>query len=54
MTLEAKELQTIRGGAINITAAFLSAAVRGYSLLFEMGQAVGSALHRAFSTRNRC
>lgn len=54
MTLEANELMNVKGGSVNLTAAFLSAVVRGYTLLFEMGQAVGSALHRAFSVRNRC
>ena len=43
--LEEKELLQIIGG-INITASFLSAIVRGVSTIYEIGQAVGSALRR--------
>ena len=44
MNLEEHQLKKIYGGAI--TAAFLSAVVRGMNLLLELGRSIGSAINR--------
>ena len=49
ITLENKELYTIRGGAFNYT--MLNAIARAASTIFSIGQAIGSAVRRATSKR---
>lgn len=49
MQLLDKELKNIYGGGIS--AAFLNSVVRGATLLFEIGQALGSAIRRGFSKK---
>ena len=49
ITLENKELYSIKGGAINYT--MLNTIARIASTIFSIGQAVGSAVRRATSRR---
>lgn len=51
MKLTDSELKMISGGAI--TASLINALARGISVLFELGQAVGSAIKRAI-TKTTC
>lgn len=44
MKIQDNELKAIYGGAI--TAAFISAVVRGLNLLLELGRSIGSAIRR--------
>ncbi len=49
--LEDNELKEINGGSLSGT--FISAIVKGVSLIFELGQAFGSAVQR-IRTCNLC
>lgn len=41
------EMQKIRGGAASISSSMLNAIMRTVSVMFSVGQAVGSAIRRA-------
>ena len=47
------QLQTIKGGATAVTSAVLNALMRTISTMFTLGQAVGSAIRRAYG-KNYC
>ena len=51
MKLTDNELKMISGGAV--TGSLINAIARGISVLFELGQAVGSAIRRAI-TKTTC
>ena len=51
MKLSKNELLSITGG--NLTATMINALARGAGLLFEIGQAIGSAIRRAI-TKTSC
>lgn len=51
--LENKELRKINGGASGISSAVLNALMRTVSVMFTLGQAVGSAIRRV-SGKNYC
>ncbi len=53
MQLNKAELLQIKGGSITITATLINALARGISVLFELGQAVGSSIRRAI-TKTTC
>ena len=48
-----KELKEITGGASGISSAVLNALMRTVSVMFTLGQAVGSAIRRV-SGKNYC
>ena len=50
--LKTKEMQNIKGGA-GISSAVLNALMRTVSVMFSLGQAVGSAIRRV-SGKNYC
>lgn len=52
MIIEKKELISVVGGT-KITAALLNTAVRGISLILELGRSVGTAIRR-FQTGRLC
>lgn len=48
-----KEMKEIKGGASGLTSAMLNALMRTVSVMFTVGQAVGSAIRRA-TGKNYC
>lgn len=48
-----KEMKEIKGGASGISSAVLNALMRTVSVMFSLGQAVGSAIRRV-SGNNYC
>ena len=53
MVLETQELLEVRGGASSMSAAMLSAVIRGATMLYNFGTYVGTAVYRMFH-RNYC
>ena len=51
--VEKEELKKIKGGASGISSAVLNALMRTVSVMFSLGQAVGSAIRRV-SEKNYC
>ena len=51
--LNKEQLLKIKGGAAGLTSSMLNALVRTVSVMFSVGQAVGSAIRRATS-KNYC
>ena len=51
--LNKEQLLKIKGGATGLTSSMLNALVRTVSVMFSVGQAVGSAIRRATS-KNYC
>ena len=51
--LNKEQLVKIKGGAAGLTSSMLNALVRTVSVMFSVGQAVGSAIRRATS-KNYC
>lgn len=47
------EMIQVKGGAASVTSAMLNALMRTVSAMFTLGQAVGSAIRRAYS-KNYC
>ena len=45
--LKKQEMISIKGGATSINSAVLNAMMRTISVMFSMGQAIGSAVRRA-------
>lgn len=52
-SLENNKLKEIYGGAAGISSAVLNALMRTVSVMFSVGQAVGSAIRRV-SSKNYC
>lgn len=48
MSLKKEELLSINGGA---SAAYVTALVRGFNSIFELGRSLGTAFRRAFTGR---
>ena len=48
-----KELQEVKGGATGFSSAILNALMRTVSVMFSLGQAVGSAIRRT-NGKNYC
>ena len=51
--MKKEELQKIKGGAAAFTSAMLNALMRTVSVMFSIGQAVGSAIRRSINS-NYC
>ena len=47
--LKKEEMISVKGGAIDFSSALLNAMMRTVSVMFSMGQAVGSAIRRAIN-----
>lgn len=48
-----KDMKQIKGGASGISSAVLNALMRTVSVMFSLGQAVGSAIRRTYG-KNYC
>ena len=51
--LSKEELICVKGGAVDFSSALLNAMMRTVSVMFSVGQAVGSAIRRAVN-KNYC